>query len=79
MVIMETEYLLFEEHPTKNKTKFITVVNKNSEDIIGEIKWYAPWRQYCFFPEFDTVWNTKCLDDVNDLIKKLMKDRRVKK
>ncbi len=79
MVIKETEYLVFEELPTKNKTKFIIVVNKNSEDIIGEVKWYAPWRQYCFFPEFDTVWNTKCLDDVNDLIKKLMKDRRVKK
>jgi len=79
MVIKETQYLFFEEHPTKTKTKYITVVNRNSEDIIGEIKWYAPWRQYCFFPEFDTVWNMTCMDDVKEVIQKLMKDRKTKK
>jgi len=79
MVIKETQYLEFEELPTKGKTKYINVINRKAQEFIGEIKWYAPWRQYCFFPEFDTVWNTKCLDDVNDLIKQLMKDRRVKK
>lgn len=79
MVIKETKYLVFEELPTKTKTKYITVTNKNSEDIIGEIKWYAPWRQYCFFPEFDTVWNITCLTDVNEVISKLMKDRKTEK
>jgi hypothetical protein len=78
-VIKETQYLVFEEHPTKTKTKFITVVNSKSEDIIGEIKWYGPWRQYCFFPEFDTVWNMTCLNDVQEVIQKLMKDRKTEK
>jgi len=79
MTIKETQYLVFEELPTKNKTKYITVINKNSEDIIGEIKWYASWRQYCFFPEYDTVWNTTCLNDVQEVILKLMNDRKIKK
>ncbi len=31
---------------------------------LGEVKWYGSWRQYCFFPESDTVWNATCLKDI---------------
>ena len=79
MIIKETQYLIFKEQETKLKTKIIFVMNINHDEIIAHIRWYNSWRQYCFFPKSDTVWNTKCLDDVNDLIKKLMKDRRINK
>lgn len=78
-VIKETQYLVFEEQPTKTKTKVIHVVNRHHENVIGVIKWYGSWRQYCFFPTSDTVWNTGCLVDVQDVIQKLMQDRRTKK
>jgi len=79
-IIKETQYLIFEDQEIpKKKTKVINVVNINADEVIGVIKWYGPWRQYCFFPEFDTVWNITCLTDVNDVIQKLMKDRKTKK
>jgi len=79
-VIKQTQYLIFEDMEVKKrKTKLIAVRNENSDDIIGYIEWYGPWRQYCFFPEYETIWNMTCLNDVNQLIQKLMQDRKVKK
>ena len=79
-VIKETQYLVFEDMEVKKrKTKLLAIRNKNSEDIIGYIEWYGPWRQYTFFPEFDTVWNINCLNDVQEVIQKLMKDRKTEK
>lgn len=79
-VIKETQYLVFIDTETpKRKTKVINIININAEEVIGIIKWYGPWRQYCFFPEYDTVWNITCLNDVNEVIQKLMKDRKTSK
>jgi len=78
--IKKTQYLIFEDQEIpKKKTKVINVININADEVIGMIKWYGPWRQYCFFPEFDTVWNTTCLIDVNEVIGNLMQDRKTKK
>jgi len=79
-IIKQTQYLVFDELETpKRKTKVINVINIKGDDVIGMIEWYGPWRQYCFFPEFDTVWNMTCLNDINELIQKLMKDRKTEK
>lgn len=74
-VIKETQYLSFVEAPTKGKTKVIAIVNRHHEEIIGEIRWFGRWRQYCFFPRGETVWNTTCMDDVNSVIKQLREER----
>ena len=79
IILKTTKYLIFRQIPSKTKTKVIEVVNIHHDEVIGMIKWYGPWRQYCFFPEFDTVWNTTCLIDVNEVIGTLMQDRKTKK
>lgn len=72
-----SEYLSFEEDDHyEGKTKRIVVVSKHHLNILGEIKWYGPWRQYTFFPEEATVWNTQCLEDIQDEIKRLMDERK---
>jgi hypothetical protein len=43
---------------------------------IGVIKWYSNWRQYCFFPNGETIWNKDCLDDINEVIIDLMNIKR---
>lgn len=78
-IIKETQYLVFEEQPTKTKTKVVHVINRHHDEVIGVIKWYGSWRQYCFFPACDTIWNIACLTDVNDVITGLMKARRMEK
>ena len=62
-------YFIVKEH--KPKTNVVAVVNIKSQEEIGEIRWYSPWRQYCFFPYGNTIWNTGCLNDINDMISNL--------
>jgi len=71
-----SEYLNFEvDDHYEGKTKRIVVVSKRHLSILGEIKWYGPWRQYTFFPEEATIWNTVCLEDIQTEIKRLMDER----
>lgn len=65
--------VLYEHKP---KTNVYGVLNKNSGDEIGEIKWYPHWRQYTFFPEDGCVFSVGCLNDVNSFITDLMEDRK---
>lgn len=70
-ILKETKYLSFIVKEHKPKTKVVAVVNKTHKDEIGVIRWYSGWRQYCFFPHPNTIWNTACLDDVNNMITEL--------
>ena len=46
--MVETEFLEFEFKEQKPKTEVWTVRNKHHGDILGEIRYYPQWRQYCF-------------------------------
>jgi len=50
------------------KTHTYTVVNKTRGDILGSIKWYGPWRKFCFFPSASTVWSVDCLKDISGVL-----------
>ncbi len=71
------KYLCFEELAAKPKTKQFAVKNKSSDSILGYVKWYAPWRRYCFFIAYsDVVFDAGCLGEIQDFINKLMELRR---
>ena len=40
----------------------------------GYVKWYAPWRQYAFFPNEGTVWAGRCLTETDEFCKELTKE-----
>ena len=64
---------------TKTQTQFFIFHEKIKiyhDDQIGEIKWFGKWRQYCFYPNGNTIWNVNCLNDVNSVITKLMEERK---
>lgn len=48
---------------------------KNKEGL-GLVKWYAPWRQYCFFPCKGTVWSKGCMQEITFFIDKIMEERK---
>lgn len=60
----------------KPKTNIYSVVNISGDYSLGKIKWYPAWRQYCFFPEEQTIWNKDCLQEIKIFIQKLMNDRK---
>ena len=84
-IIKETKYLDFiipdeaEGVKQPKKTKIIAIINKHHKEIIGEIRWFSRWRQYCFYPYMNTIWNFNCLNDVNSVITELMTERKVVK
>ena len=62
----------------KPKTTIWVVMHNDSNDDLGEIKWYPQWRQYCFFPNYDTLYSKGCLEDIADFIDQLMQARKAK-
>ena len=71
------KYIHFKQIPDqKKKTSIWRCLNNKSLVHLGIIKWYAPWRQYCFTPYQNTVFNKGCLEDINDFITQLMEDRK---
>jgi len=71
-------------HAPRRKTN-IYAIRKNSKtglaELLGIIKWHGAWRQYVFFPDNDTMWNSSCLcniqkflDEINKKHKKRLKN-----
>lgn len=58
------------------KTQIWAVRPRNSGQVLGFVKWFGRWRQYCFFPQPDTIWNRDCMGEVMGLIRRLMEERR---
>jgi hypothetical protein len=71
------KYLCFEELDAKTKTRQFTAEN-TSGSILGHVKWYAPWRKYCFFTHSPLVFDAGCLADIQDFINALMQERKEK-
>ena len=73
------EYILIverEDVDPKKKTQEFSVRNKKSFDILGHIKWYSSWRQYCFIPCGDTVFSGGCLSDIINFLSLLKEERK---
>lgn len=75
---MDTKYLRFVLREMGEKTSITAVESKSRGSLLGIIKWYGPWRQYCFYPCFDTVFNNTCLNDISRFMENLMKNRNGK-
>jgi len=72
----ESKYIHFKVRGLKPKTKVYGVHSNSNEDLLGIIKWYAHWRQYCFFPTEETIFSKGCMEDVNKFIENLMNKRK---
>lgn len=44
------------------KTLIKHVVCNNT--MLGVIKWYSQWRRYVFYPEINTLFDDKCLENI---------------
>jgi len=71
--VAEYRYIYMQQMAVSDtgKTALFGVMNKKSGEPLATIKWYPAWRQYCFFPFGNTVWNNSCLQDILDFIFKL--------
>lgn len=77
----ESKWIRFVDLGTiKNgSTNIYEIVTNDTHSVIGQIKWYAPFRKYSFFPSEMTVFETQCLTDIISFIKDLMEQRQIEK
>lgn len=53
--------------PLQKKTDEWSVLSNGPiKALLGIVKWYGPWRKYCFFPNQanSTVFDAVCLQDI---------------
>lgn len=79
--LFETQWMYFErtqERDDKTKTEKWCVTSRRHPIILGEIRWYGPWRQYVFAPstEVATLFNQGCMDDISEFIQRLTREHR---
>jgi hypothetical protein len=65
------EATLDESVSAGRKTPIYTIHELKGAGILGAIAWYGPWRGYCFFPEFDTIFDSGCLQQIREWIAEL--------
>lgn len=77
--MVENTYIEFQPNLdlAKRKTLIWTVTNIKSKTILGYIRWYSFWRQYCFFPESPMVFSAGCLQEIIQFITDHKKDRLI--
>lgn len=70
----------------KEKTHRWNVFNIGRGVLLGDIKRFARWRQYCFILTIDEtneglayVFSAGCLKDICDFIEKQMAERKAKR
>ena len=70
------KYIYFVNVPSKAMTKTSVWYCHSAEGgaILGQVRWHAPWRQYCFFINA-AIFNKGCLEDVCDFIEQLKTER----
>jgi hypothetical protein len=56
-------------YPEKFAGKPVYAIHNNKSDQqIGLISWYRPWKQYVFSSQSECVFNNSCLKDVIDFM-----------
>lgn len=75
--MIEGTWIKFVLVERKIKTDVYNVMTKGDGDIVlGQTRWFSRWRTYSFFPCNDTVYESKCLADIIQFMKELMKKRQ---
>jgi len=59
----EAKWIRFREVAATGKTQR-WLVETLTGVTIGTVHWWGAWRQYCFSPEANTIYERQCLRDI---------------
>ena len=71
------EFIHFDRLSHKGVTARWSCQTNRTNDQLGEVRWHAPWRQYCYYPAGPAVYSKGCLSDIEAFIGQLMDDRKL--
>jgi len=69
------QFIHFVEIAKKTKTLVWSCRNNKNDEQLGEVRWYTPWRKYCYFPTVVAAYSAGCLSDIHSFIEALQKER----
>jgi hypothetical protein len=61
------KYIKFDKLPESENHEHrpqFEIVNKRTNDWLGKVYWYRPWKRYVAQFDGQTVWSADCLQDV---------------
>jgi len=70
------QHIHFIKVDQKPRTSVWTCRNNRTGGELGRIRWYGPWRQYCYFPVAQAVYSQGCLQDICSFLAELAKERK---
>lgn len=76
IIVDNTFFTILRQELANRKTPIYHIYSKTSKDEIGQIKWYGAWRKFCFFPNEETIWDSKCLNSLMEFLDEINKDYR---
>jgi len=56
------------EAPKNFKTKIWDVTTIDRAGLLGQVKWFAQWRKYTFFPNVNTLFDFDCLTEIAEFV-----------
>jgi hypothetical protein len=71
------KYMVARFLEARPKTSVYGVFSKHHGDKLGVIKWFGPWRQYCFFSMDVAVFSSGCHQDLARFLDSLNKARKM--
>ena len=78
-LITKYKWIYFSAVASTGKTTIYNCYNEEHKTFLGEVKWYAPFRKYSFFPAANIVFETQCLKDIASFLDQLMLERKLQK
>ena len=78
---IEPKYIqfVFAKYSNTGKTEQWNVATKeDAEDLLGVVKFYAPWYCYAFFPFDKTLYEKQCLRDIAEFCEQQNKLWRIR-
>lgn len=73
---MGLTYVTFEEVPNPGRKTRVWDVMSLRGAFLGQIRWYARWRQYTFRPCATSTFSSGCLHDIEAFIEQEMTSRK---
>ena len=61
------KYMLTKVVKVLPKTVVMNITNKHHGDLLGQVRWFPRWRQYCF-KMGDNWFSESCLRDIADYL-----------
>lgn len=65
------KYIGFKDITPAGRKTLILELYSTDSDLLGEIRFWGAWRQYTFHPESDTIFDIKCLTEINEKLTEL--------